>query len=129
MTFTYVLSTSVGQVRALIPDRVTADAFFTDEEITAFLLLEADNIRRTTAMALETMASSEAYVQKVIKLLDLTTDGAKTSDALVKRAGLLRAQADVVEAGEAGGSFDFAEWVVNDFALREEVVNDALRDL
>jgi hypothetical protein len=127
MTFTYVLATAIGQVRLLIPDRVVATAFFTDEEITAMLALEGANVKRATALALENMASSEAYVLKVVKLLDVTTDGAKVSDALLKRAATLRAQADFEDAGIDGG-FDWAEMVLDDFSFRERVIDDALRD-
>ena len=126
MTFTYVLTGTVGQVRMLIPDRVEAEAFFSDEEITALLTLEGNNVRRATAMALETMASSEAYVSKVIRVLDLSTNGAATSDALLKRAAMLKKQADAAEiSGEAG--FDIAEWVVDDFSARERILKQALR--
>lgn len=125
MTFTYVLATPEGQVRAIIPDRVAADAFFTDEEITAYLALEGANIKRGAALALETLASSEVYVLKVIKLLDLTTDGAKVSDALLKRAAVLRAQADFEDASDGG--FDWAEQVFDDFSYRERVDKEALR--
>jgi len=126
MTYTYVLANTIGQVRLLIPDRVETDAFFSDEEISALLALESDNVRRATAMALETMASSEAFVQKVIRVLDLSTNGAATSAALLQRAAMLKKQADAAElVGDSG--FDIAEWVVNDFSARERITKEALR--
>ena len=89
MAFTYTLSTDAGKVRLMLPDNNPTQYVFEDDEIAAFLELEYSNTRRATALALETIASNEAYTLKVIKLLDLQTDGAKTSDALLKRAALL----------------------------------------
>jgi len=89
------------------------------------LALESSDIRCGTALALETMASSEAYVQKAIRVLDLTTNGPATSAALLARADKLREQAAALAAVD---SFDIAEWVVNDFSYRERIENEALRD-
>lgn len=130
MAFTYDLSTDAGKVRLLIPDNTsttTVSHVFEDEEIDAFLALEYSNTRRAAALALETIAANEAYTLKVIKLLDLQTDGAKTSDALLKRAKLLRDQADRQDASEEGGAWDIAEWVVDDFSARERLLNQQLR--
>lgn len=128
MAFTFDVATSLGQVRLLIPDRVSADAVFQDDEILAFLDLEGGVVRRAAALALETIASDNAMTLKVIRLLDLTTDGAKTSDALLKRAEKLRSQADVDDLAVEGAAFDIAEMVPNSFAWRERVYNEALRD-
>lgn len=125
MAFTYDVSTARGKVRMLIPDSSTASYVFDDAEIDAFLSMEGD-VRRATALALETLASNEALVLKVISILDLKTDGAKTADALLKRAGLLRGQADAVDAGD-GALFDWVEIVVDDFSARERRINQALR--
>lgn len=127
MAFTYVLTTDRGKVRLLIPDNNATTYVFEDEEIDAFLELEQSNVHRGAALALETMASNEAYTLKVIKLLDLQTDGAKTSDALLKRAAQLRKQADDADAASDGGSWDVAEWGVSDFARRETLYNEWLR--
>lgn len=127
MSYTYNLADSVGQVRLLIPDRVEADAFFSDEEISGLLSIEGDSVKRTAALALETMASSEAYVQKVIRLMDLQTNGAQTAAALMNRATALRKQADTEEANAEGGAFDIAEWVVDDFSARQRLRNQTLR--
>ena len=125
MAFTYNLATNEGQVRLMIPDNVVARYIFEDAEITAFLTIEGASIKKATAMALETLASNEALVLKVIRLLDLTTDGAKTSAALLARAKLLRAQA---EDDDTGAAFDWAELVYDDFSAREHIINEALRD-
>lgn len=126
MAFTYDVSSDRGKVRMLIPDSSATSYVFEDAEIDAFLFLEDSDVRRGAALALETLASNEALVLKVIKVLDLQTDGAKTADALLKRAGLLRGQADVADA--AGGNvFDWAEMVFDPFSGRERLLNQALR--
>jgi len=124
MAFTYDLTTDVGTVRLLVPDRVDAGHIFEDDEITAYLILEGDT-RSAAACALETIAADQALTLKVMKLLDVQTDGARVADALLKRAVLLREQA---AANIAGGPFDWAEMVVTDFNARERVYNEALRD-
>ena len=126
MAFTYDLSTDVGKIRLLIPDTVSTSAVFSDEEVTALLLLESSSVRRAAALALETISVNETLTLKVIKLLDVQTDGAKVLDALLKRAALLRQQAaaDDADAGYAG--FEIAEVIVDDFAWREQVMNSSL---
>ena len=125
MSFSYVLGTDVGTIRLLIPDRVDAGHIFEDDELEGYMTLEGD-VRSAAACALETIASDQALVLKVMRLLDVQTDGARVSDALLKRAALLREQA---EKSAAGGSFDWAEYVPNDFAARERIYNQALRGL
>lgn len=125
MTFSYDLTTDVGKIRLLIPDRTTATAFFEDDELTAMLTLEGD-VRRAAALALETMASDEAYVQKVIKVLDLQTNGAATAKELRERAAALRAQAAEAELASDPG-FDVAEMVVDDFSYRQRLANEIER--
>lgn len=127
MAFTYDTTTDRGKVRLLIPDRSEATMFFSDDEIDTFLAMES-GVRRATAMALETMASDQAMVLKVIRVLDLSTDGRAVSESLLARAAKLRSQAAEAEAAEDGGAFDIAEWSVTPFAEREIVWNDALRD-
>jgi hypothetical protein len=95
MTVSYPinLSSDVGRVRLLIPDRSLDLFVFQDEEIESFLEIEG-GVKLATALALETIASDIAMVDKVIRIMDLQTDGAKTSDALLARAKLLREQAE-----------------------------------
>lgn len=126
MAFTYDTTTTRGQVRLIIPDTSETAYVFEDAEIDAFLTLETD-VRRSAALALETIASSQALTLKVIKVLDLQTDGAKVSDALLKRADKLRAQAEEAEAAEDGGTFDVIELVPNTFAYRERILSEMLR--
>lgn len=128
MTFIYDPTTDVGKVRMLIPDRVEENAVFSDEEIAAYLEMNESNVRRAAAEALETIASDEAMTLKVISTLDLTTNGASTSAAILERAKILRQQAAEADAGEEGGMFDYAEMTPNAFTRRERVLNQALRD-
>ena len=131
MAFTFDLASDVGKVRLLIPDRVANEPVFEDEELATFLDLEGGNVRRAAALALETCAADQALTLKVIKSLDLTTDGAKVSDALLKRADKLREQAGAVqaanEAAEAGAAFDVAEMTPTVFAFRERLWKQGLR--
>jgi hypothetical protein len=121
LAFTYDITTDRGKTRGIIPDRVAADYFFEDDEIDAFLTMEG-SIKCAAALALETLASNEAYVQKVIKLLDITTSGDRVSDALLKRADRLRAQAAL-----EGETFEPISMVVDQFSFYEHMRNEALR--
>lgn len=129
MTYTNIRGQPIGQVRLLIPDRIEAQAIFQDEEITDFLAIEGSVIKRTVALAIETIASDQVLLLKVLKLGDITTDGAKVSDALLARARRLRDQADTEDAAldDGEGLFDIAEEVVNDFSQRERRWNEVLR--
>ncbi len=128
MAFTFDLASDVGKVRLLIPDRVASDILFEDEEIEAFLALEAGNVRRAAALALETVAADQALTLKVIKTLDLTTDGASVANALLKRADKLRGQAALDEAAEDGAGFDVAEMTPTVFAFRERILKQGMRN-
>ncbi len=111
-------STSVGKVRALIPDVEQVDwendgnasYMFTDNHLEGLLSLypaienpdDVDytstvHIRRAAADAVDALATSEALISKVIKTEDLQTDGAKLANALIQRAIQLRRQADKEE--------------------------------
>jgi hypothetical protein len=127
MAFTYDVTTDIGKVRMLIPDRVEDGAIFQDDEIEAYLSLNDSSVRRAAAEALETIASDEVMTSKVISTLDLTTNGASTSDAILKRAALLREQADKDDGADEGGMFDYAEMNVNAFTTRERIRNQILR--
>ncbi len=124
MAFTYNLALPIGQVRLLIPDRVDVGHVFEDDELTAFLALEGNRVKCAAAAALEMAASDNAMVLKVMRLLDLTTDGAKVSDALRARAQALREQ-DAVE--DVVGAFGYAEQVFNSFGERERLWKQAER--
>lgn len=124
-TFTYDLSTNVGRMRRTIPDNDDEDFLWSDEELQSFIDDEGD-WRRATALALETMASDSAYTLQVIKIQQLSTNGAETARALLNRATQLRSQAEQADANEEGG-FDIIEMVHNDFTFREQVYKSLAR--
>ena len=109
MAFTYNDSptTDRDKVRLLIPDNQQASAVFSDAEIDAFLAIEGDSVLRATALALETIGSSEALTLKVLTIQDVTTDGAKLLDALRARAKDLRTRSREIVDGSA--NFDWAQ--------------------
>lgn len=127
MAFTYDPTNEAGQIRLLIPDRVEASAVFQDAEIEQFLVLEG-SVRRAAALALETLASEEATILKVIKILDVQTDGAKLAEALMSRAAKLRSQATDAEI-RAGLVLDWAELVTNEFSAVERAEAQAILGL
>ena len=127
MVFTYYpIDTDIGKLRLLIPDKESSDYIFADEELEAFLALEGD-IRSAAALALETIAANQALVLKVMRLLDVQTDGARVAEVLMARAALLRKQAEE-EAIAAGSGWDWAEMLTTDFAVRDRLVNEMLRE-
>jgi len=129
MSFTYnaSLSTDRDKVRLLATDVDAASPIFTDAEMDAFMSLEGSNIKRSAALALETIARNQVLVLKVIRLLEIQTDGASVARELRMQADKLREQADRDEAASDGGAFDWAEMVVDDFSLRNRFVSSALR--
>ncbi len=122
MTFTYVLSTDIGRVRALLPDIVEASAQFSDEEITAFLELAGDSVFIAAALALERLAMS-ALSRGKIRLPDLEVDQTSLAKTYLDRAKALREQADEGDVAE----FDVIEQVYSPFGLRAHLANEYLR--
>lgn len=86
--------TPIGRVRLLATDLDETTPLLSDTQIQAMLGMCADRIRRAAAMALDTIASSEALVSKRIKTLDLTTDGPAVAKALRDHAQRLREEDD-----------------------------------
>jgi hypothetical protein len=82
------------RVRLLIPDNDEQHFIFSNVQIDEFLAMEENSVKLATAQCLDVIASSEALTLKVIKLLDLQTDGAKLSAELRARAKGLREQAE-----------------------------------
>jgi hypothetical protein len=103
-------TTPTGLVRLLISDTDTTSPIFADNEIGAFLALSGSNVRLAAAEALDTIASNEVMVSKVIKTQDLQTDGAKVSTELRARAATLREQAANYNDDGTTFAFDIADY-------------------
>jgi len=125
MTYTYDPTNSIGRMRMIIQDKDEQNVFFQDEELQAYLDMAGD-VRRAAADALDSLASNQVMVLKVIRTLNLSTDGAATARALREHAKTLREQADVADAGD-GGLFEIAEFAGDVFTQRERVWNQMLR--
>jgi hypothetical protein len=125
MAFSLDYSSDAGKVRLLIGDIDGDDPIFQDDAITAFLSIALDNnVKRAAAQALLVIAANEVYVQKAIKILDLSTNGPAEAEALRKLAADLVAQAD---NEELDGAFDWAEQINTPAQWREFVFKDRLR--
>lgn len=102
-------ATAAGQVRLLITDTAAdpADWLFTEDQISAFLNMHADNVYRAASQALRVIAASEVLVGKVIRTqAGTSTDGAKVSAELRALAAEYDAQADAGDSAEVEGFFD-----------------------
>jgi hypothetical protein len=98
------------QVRLLIADTDPANRFFSTLQLTDFLTLNGDSVRRAAAQALDVWAANEAMVSKKIRTQDLSTDGPAVADALRKSAAELRRQADQGEGDAEATGFEIAEF-------------------
>lgn len=120
MSFTYDPTSDVGKVRLLITDTQVSNPalqMFSDYEIQAYLDLET-TVFEAAALALDTIATNEALVQKVIKTLDLETDGSKTAAVLMARAKALR------ERASDNADVVIADMVTSEFSRREVIKKD-----
>jgi hypothetical protein len=125
VTYTYVLSTDVGKMRLVIPDRVEVDAVFSDEELEAFVELEG-SWRLGAALALETIASSTLLIMKMIRVKNVEVMSSdKAASVLLKRAADLRAQASNDDPDDA---FDIVPIIYDDFTLREHLRAVSIRE-
>lgn len=95
-------TTDIGLVRLLCTDLNEVEPLFEDAQIAAFLSLEGV-VKRAAALALETIAVSEALISKKITTQDLSVDGPAVAKELRERAKSLREQAGV----EAGATDDY----------------------
>ena len=124
MTATYDSTTDilVKRVRFRIRDTNVDRALFSDEEIADVLVVERSSWKRASALCLETIATNEALILKVVEQLGLKTDGAKLADSFLKQAAVLRDQADQEDAFDGDGLFDWAEQVFNPESTVEQVI-------
>jgi len=113
----FTMTTAPGAAVAVyIPYQHT---YLSDTAITDLLTLEGNVDKLAAADALGIIASDEVLIQKVIKVMDLQTQGDRVAAALLKRAEMLKAEVE----GEP--AFAFAEVPMDDFAAREEYFRDA----
>lgn len=84
----------VRLVRLLTSDKNAEDYIFSDQEIEDFLTLNDGNVYYAAADALDAIAANAAYTLKVLTILDVTTNGQATADAIRQSAAALRARAD-----------------------------------
>ena len=99
-------STTVGRIRALIPDVEQVD--YSDTNVAEYMFSDAHlaglyaiaigegsaRVYRAAASAMRALAVSEGLIQKVIRTEDLQTDGAKLASALLAAARQLEDQAN-----------------------------------
>lgn len=97
-----MLTGDVGYVRSLIADIDLANPIFSDAQIQLFID-RSRTLKRAAADALVAIAINAALILKVIRTQDLSTDGAKLADSLMKRADLLRKDSDDDDASLDGG--------------------------
>lgn len=116
------VTTPVGRVRLLCADmrEDPTEQLFADEHYEAFLDLEGANVFNAAALAIETMAVDQVMVLKVIKLLDVQTDGAKMAAELLKRSKALRDRA-ADDQETADDDFAIAEFADPVFGWRERL--------
>lgn len=84
----------VKLVRLLTGDKAVDDYIFTDDEMESFLELSNGNVYHAAADALDAIAANAAYTLKVLTILDVTTNGQATAEAIRASAAALRAKAD-----------------------------------
>lgn len=127
-------TTALGQVRLLSSDVNEPDFALTDDMVKGYLARyglvynstpvgNRAAINRSAADMIDTIATSEALIGKVISTVDgLKTDAAKLADSLRKHAAVLRKQADDEGGDDQGGSaayFGAAGGFSNDITVPE----------
>lgn len=121
-TWTYDLTTEIGQVRLTIGDTTidpTSKAIFTDEEIQYFLTAEG-TVDMASAKALETIAASSARLAKMVGSLNFRKDTRGASKELLETANALRASAPP--------AYGAAEKAYSDMSARDIIGRNALRE-
>lgn len=91
-------------------------SLLSDADLTTFLTLESNNVKRASAAALETIARSRALIEKKITLGDLQVDGTALAQELRMSAKQLR---DEDKANSDDGAFAIAEMVTGPLSRRE----------
>lgn len=127
MAFTNDITTDVGKLRLLLVDVDSSNPIFQDSELEVFLSLKNGNLQRAAALAYRAIAGNQTLVLKVIKLLQLQTDGASVGRELRQLATAFDDSATFDDAA-AGNLFDWAEMVLNPFSERERLLNEIARN-
>lgn len=91
-------NTPLGQLRYLIDD-IEEPYAVSDARLQALLSVYKDNLQLAGADVFESIAVNEALMYRYVRTDDLTVDGSKTAEILLKRAARLREQAsaDAIE--------------------------------
>ena len=133
MTWSYDVALDSGKVRVLDRESTQATSVFQDEEIDAFLGLEANDVFNAAALALDTIASNEVLLQKKIELTGITTDGPAVAASLRASAQVLRLRSAALAGSgtddDALFGWDWAEQGLTDFNRWERMYHEWLRDV
>ena len=107
MTNTYDPGTDIGKVRLFCQDRgLNGTWIFSDEEISAYLSVESDDIRLAAAQALEDIANNQALTDKVKQVGEIQlVPGVDIAKVLMNRASSLRSS---VENSSVFGVADYS---------------------
>lgn len=129
MSATYDLTTIVGMIRLNTFGDDSDNPIFQDDELTAFYVQET-HVKLASARVLEVVGSREAYIQKVITNMGLTTNGAALSAEFRAQAKALRDQVQqeqaAIDAANDAIGFDIGEMVVDE-NYSEAIWNARLR--
>lgn len=94
------MNSPIGQVRLLTADLDPEKPLLADDVLNGYLSLNAQNVLRASADALDAMATSEVLLSRKIRTQDLQTDGPAVAAELRKQASILRTRADAAEQAE-----------------------------
>ena len=117
----YDPASTIGQVRLKVID--TAEAVFTDAEISAALSRNDGSIGYAAAELLEARAAVIALAGGKIKILDIDVDASRAADVLIKLAKQYR------EAEDVDGGISFGQPATTVFAQAEAIRNAFMRSL
>lgn len=133
-TFTYDITDNTGKLRLNIADidltttagaRSTWTCLFTDEELGVFLDRASSDLNLASYYALMSVASNRAMLARKKVLGDYQEDLSKVADEVRKQA-LEYLNASKLDEGDP--AVDWAEQAVSDFAYREILMNEDLRN-
>ncbi len=125
----YSLDDGLGLVTFVVTPPLDEDVVITyehsllsDAQLQEFLDVEVNDIKMASALALDSIASTQALILKKIKVLDLVTDGPALAKALRDQAESLRKQA------LSSPEFDLAEQITTVPSLVEKITKDQMRE-